>query len=224
MLGPAMRSRSDSSSRWTITNRSGGPSVRRASITAYCALGELTHPATTVTPGPQSPLRRSKPSYCKPDSKHILSVRGSRLMCASVSRMVVSLLVRETGGTPLPADRHISYPCIFGLVSDQMFAGAGCNVLRLTAVGISTRRPAYAVRRTDCELAFAFRESSVPPPLASAISAGETKRARRLRSGLTVLWRRDCEGACRSWRIATRRFDAVSHSSVTLLRHNLPVF
>jgi hypothetical protein len=48
--------------------------------------------------------------------------------------------------------------------------------------------------------------------------AQEAPRARRLRSGMTVLWRRDCEGDCRSWRIATCCFDAVAHDSVTLLR------
>ncbi len=45
--------------------------------------------------------------------------------------------------------------------------------------------------------------------------AQETQRARRFRSGMKVLWRRDCEGVCRSWRIATRCVDAVAHNSGT---------
>jgi hypothetical protein len=144
-------------------------------------------------------------------------------MYASVSRMVVSFLVRETRDTTLPAKRHISYPRIFSLVSDQVFAGTGCKVLRLTAVGISTRL--HAVRRTDCELALAFHESSVPPPLAGAISVRATNRVRHLRGGLTVPWRRGCEGDCRSWRIATCRFGcAVSYGPVTLLRQHLSLF
>jgi hypothetical protein len=53
--------------------------------------------------------------------------------------------------------------------------------------------------------------------------AQEAPRARRLRSGMTVLWRRDCEGDCRSWRIATCCFDAVAHDSVTLLRKPMSV-
>jgi hypothetical protein len=42
--------------------------------------------------------------------------------------------------------------------------------------------------------------------------AQETQRARRLRSGTKVLRRRDREGDCRSWRIATCCFDAVAHT------------
>jgi hypothetical protein len=41
------------------------------------------------------------------------------------------------------SERYISYPRIFSLVSDHVFAGTGCKVLRLTAVRISTRRLAY---------------------------------------------------------------------------------
>jgi len=43
MLGAAMRSRNDSSSRYASTKRSGGPSLQRASTTAYSALEGSTN-------------------------------------------------------------------------------------------------------------------------------------------------------------------------------------
>ena len=86
------------------------------------------------------------------------------------------------------------------------------GVFQYTAVGISTGLGHQW--EADCHVAFAFGEFSVPAPCGGAISA-QTQRARRLRSGMKVLWRRDCKGDCRSWRIATCRFDAVAHNSAT---------
>jgi hypothetical protein len=80
---------------------------------------------------------------------------------------------------------------------------------------------AYSVK----EATNADRQSVVPvyqqhaPPL----SPLKRHRARRLRSGMTVLRRRDCEGGCCSWRLATCRFDAVTHNAVTFLRKPLVV-
>jgi hypothetical protein len=57
--------------------------------------------------------------------------------------------------------------------------------------------------------------SPLPAAHAGVVPAQEALRASRLRSGMKVRWRRDCEGDCPSWRIASCRFDAVAHNSVT---------
>jgi len=67
----------------------------------------------------------------------------------------------------------------------------------------------------DCHVAFAFRESSVPRAHAGVTSGSRSAESRRLRSGMKVLWRRDCEGDCRPWRIDISCFDALAHKSDT---------
>ena len=74
------------------------------------------------------------------------------------------------------------------------------------AVGISTGlRHQWGA---GCQVAFG--EFSVPAARAGA-TGSRSAESKTLRSGMNVLWRRDCEGDCRSWRIATCCFDAVAH-------------
>jgi hypothetical protein len=53
-------------------------------------------------------------------------------------------------------------------------------------------------READCHMAFSFRESFLPAAHVASPPAQEAPRAGRLRRGMKVLWRRDCEGDCRS--------------------------
>ena len=57
--------------------------------------------------------------------------------------------------------------------------------------------------------------SPLPAAHAGVVPAQEALRASRHGSGVKVLRRRDCEGDYPSGRIASCRFDAVAHNSVT---------
>jgi hypothetical protein len=64
--------------------RSEGPSVRRASITAYCAIGELTNPVTT-SPQVHHPTKGTYTESLQAGFQHILSVQRFSFDEASVS-------------------------------------------------------------------------------------------------------------------------------------------
>ena len=119
----------------------------------------------------------------------------------------------ENRGKSFPVDRHVTSAthfqpgwCLQVLFEDQMGA------FQETAVGISTglRHQWGADRQT-----FAFRGSPVPAARAGAISG-----SRSAESKTASQWNDGSVGAglrrrLPSWRIASCRFDAVAHNSVT---------